>query len=259
MGIENHASTQLVEIAAGGYRCLPGIAPYSCGVVSSPGFEIVHVTFQQPSPIREGFERVATFLASAGRPKSALCAISLRSPQPYSFAGFAEFNAEYAAILKSWDLFLGGLNPIARTNVAPAVCPPSEPVLYGFAFTKPEPCANAPTFVVAGAGELPEGVLGRRGIIARGDTSANGIAAKAQFVVDLLENRLHGLGVGWQSASKVNVFTTHTLNSPWPEWIALRVPPLGMHGVRWHFSRPPIEEIEFEMDACGSRTSLWVV
>lgn len=256
MNSENNAARQLVEIAAGGYRCLPGIAPYSCGVVSSPGFEIIHVTFQQPLPVREGFDCVATFLASEGRPKSALCAVSLRSPQPYRFAGFAEFNAEYAAILNSWGVFQGSLNPVARTNVAPVVSPPSEPVLYGFGFTRPCSTTHAATFVVAGAGELPEGVLERGAIIALGDTSSNGIAAKAEFVARLIENRLNGLGVGWRVVSKVNVYTAHSLNSPWPDWISRRVPLLGLHGVCWHFSRPPIEEIEFEMDVRGTRTEL---
>ena len=33
----------LVDHPVGNYRFLPGIAPYSCGVVSAPGYEIVHV------------------------------------------------------------------------------------------------------------------------------------------------------------------------------------------------------------------------
>src|SRR5262245_18010309 len=112
-------SMRLVDHGAGGYCFLPGIAPYSCGVVSSPGFEIVSATFQQPEPVHEGFDRVAALLAAEGQPKAALCAISLRSPRPFSFQGFADFNAEYEAILKKWDVFVNGMNPIARTNVVP--------------------------------------------------------------------------------------------------------------------------------------------
>ena len=83
----------LTDHPIGNYRFLPGIAPYSCGVVSSPGFEIVHVTLQRPVPFRVGFEKIAEYLAAEGRPKAALCAIELRSPRPFSFQGFAEFNA----------------------------------------------------------------------------------------------------------------------------------------------------------------------
>ena len=47
------------------------------------------------------------------------------------------FNAGYARILESWGLFVGGVNPVARTNIAPEVDPPTEPVLYGFSYSRP--------------------------------------------------------------------------------------------------------------------------
>ena len=162
----------LADHPTGNYRFLPGIAPYSCGVVASHGFEIVHVTLQQPIPYPQGFEKIAEFLAAKGRPKAALCAIELRSPRPFSFQGFADFNAEYADILRGWGLFVDGVNPVARTNVAPAINPPSEPSLYGFSFTRACSSQGPPTFVIAGAGELPEGFLSREHIVALGDTSS---------------------------------------------------------------------------------------
>src|SRR5438045_1735280 len=88
----NWKTMPLVDHPTGNYRFLPGIAPYSCGVVSRPGFEIVHFTLHTPLPYRQGFGRTAQFLSAAGRPKAALCAIELRSPRPFSFPGFAEFN-----------------------------------------------------------------------------------------------------------------------------------------------------------------------
>jgi hypothetical protein len=253
---EDLSSLQLVNHRAGGYYYLPGIAPYSCGVVSSPGFEIVSVTLPQPAPVVEGFDRVAEFLAAERRPIAALCAISLRSPRPYSFQGFADFNAEYEAILKRWGMFLNGRNPIARTNVAPVIHPPSEPVLYGFSFTRPSPPSYGATFVVAGAGELPEGILAREGVIAIGDTSAEGLTAKAHFVISLIDNRLQRLGVDWPLVSTVNVYTAHCLATPWPAFVARRAPAVGMGGVCLQYSRPPIEEIVFEMDVRGTRTEL---
>lgn len=246
----------LVDHPTGNYRFLPGIAPYSCGVVSSLGFEIVYVTLQRPIAYRAGFETIAGVLAKEGRPKTALCGISLRSPRPFTFGGFAEFNAEYAAILQSWGLFVGGVNPVARTNVAPVVTPPREPVLYGFSFTRPCAAGLAPTFVVAGAGELPEGVLTREGIVSLGDTSAQGLATKARFVMDLMETRLHGLGVDWPAVSTVNVYTAHSLTPLLPEIILGRIGPAAMHGICWHYTRPPIEEIEYEMDLRGTRTEI---
>src|SRR5579871_3794912 len=195
----------LIDHPSGNYRFLPGIAPYSCGVVAAPNFEIVQVTLQRPLPYVAGFDVISQHLAAAGRPRASLCAIALRSPRPFTFAGFAEFNASYANILKSWGLFVDGVNPVARTNVAPAIAPPAEPVLYSFSYTSPlsgdvSDRASA-TFVVAGAGELPEGVLEDAGIIARGDTTPRGIQTKAAFVLDLMESRLRGLGGDWPLVS----------------------------------------------------------
>lgn len=248
----------LTEHPTGNYRFLPGIAPYSCGAAASPGFEIVHVTLTTPVPFRDGFERIAALLAEEKRPKSALCGIELRSPRPFTFAGFSEFNAGYAAILQSWGVFVNGVNPVARTNVAPVVNPPTEPVLYGFSFTRPCAAGLPSTFVVAGGGELPEGVLTRDGIVALGDTSAQGLATKARFVMDLMQNRLHGLGVDWPRVTAVDVYTAHSITPLLPEVILGRGGSAAEHGVHWYYSRPPIEEIEYEMDLRGTRTELYL-
>lgn len=255
----------LTDHPAGDYRFLPGIAPYSCGVVCKPGFEIVHVTFQRPLKLSDGFEKVAQFLQNAGRPRTTLCAMSLRSPQPFSFEGFAEFNARYAEVLKSWGVFVNGVNPIARTNVAPvglhtspgasAVFDHDSPVLYGFAFSRPCADGHRPTFVVAGAGELPEGILSRDQIVARGNTSDGGLTMKTRFVLDLMEARMFGLGVDWPLVNKVNVYTVHPLTPLLPILLA-RIGSAGVHGISWHHSRPPIEEIEFEMDLRGTQCEL---
>jgi hypothetical protein len=246
----------LTDHPEGNYRFLPGIAPYSCGAVSAPGFEIVHAVFQRPLPYRAGFDRIAEHLASAARPKAALCGIELRSPAPFSFAGFAAFNGEYAVILKEWGLFVNGINPVARTNVAPVIAPPAEPVLYGFSYTRPAAGAQPPTFVVAGAGELPEGVLAAEGIVARGDVSPRGIATKAEFVMGLMESRLRGLGADWPLVNAIDVYTVHSLDTVLPEVVLKRAGAAAIHGARWHYSRPPVTEIEYEMDLRGTRTEV---
>lgn len=243
----------LIDHPHGNYRFLPGIAPYSCGVVAKPGFEIVRVTLSQFVACRAGFDKIAHLLATEGRPKAALCAIELRSPRPFSFAGFSQFNAAYEDILRDWNLFVDGVNPVARTNVAPVVGAPGEPSLYAFSYTRPCDGDQPTTFVVAGAGELPEGVLNREQIVALGHTTHDGLAIKAQFVLELMQARLRGLGAGWADVSTVDVYTAHSLTELLPEVILNHIGPAGMHGVTWHFSRPPIEEIEYEMDLRGIR------
>lgn len=153
-------------------------------------------------------------------------------------------------------MFVDGVNPVARTNVAPVINPPSEPVLYSFSFTRPCPGNLPPTFVVAGAGELPEGILSREGIVALGDTSSEGLEIKARFVMALMETRLRGLGADWPLVTAVNVYTAHSLTPLLPEIVLGHIGPAGVHGATWHFSRPPIAEIEYEMDVRGTRTEL---
>lgn len=106
---------------------------------------------------------------------------------------------------------------------------------------------------MAGAGELPEGLLSREEIVALGDTSRRGISIKAQFVMDLMDSRLQGLGLTWAMVSRANVYTAHSITEVVPEIILSRMGTAAIHGVHWHFSRPPIEEIEFEMDVLATR------
>jgi hypothetical protein len=248
----------LIPHPHGDYWLLPGIAPYSCGVVSADGFEVAHVTLHEPLPYREGFELIEGMLADEGRPIAALCAVELRCPRPYSFEGFGAFNSEYAEKLVEWGLFVDGINPVARTNVAPEGGAPSEPALYGFSYTRPcEPSLPA-TFVVSGAGELPEGVLSHEAIIRVGETSELAMVEKAAFVMYLMESRLSGLGVSWSDVTAIDVYTVHSLDRILPGVILPRVGVGGTHGIRWFFTRPPIEAIEFEMDLRGVRSELRV-
>ena len=103
---------------------------------------------------------------------------------------------------------------------------------------------------------MPEGILSRDGIVALGDTSPDGLETKARFVMELMENRLRGLGVSWPLVNRINVYTAHSLTALLPEGILKRVGAASIHGVHWHYSRPPIAEIEYEMDVRSIRTEL---
>jgi hypothetical protein len=176
--------------------------------------------------------------------------VALRSPRPFSFDGFNQFNAGYVEVLKRWELLVDGLNPIARTNIAPEVDPPGAPSLYSFAYTAP---AHRPAkgFVVAGAGELPEGSLNPQDVVRPGETSPHALAAKARFVLDLMERRLDGLGASWGDVTATNVYTVHDVNALLAQEILPRLGRAGQHGVTWHYARPPIVSIEYEMDLRG--------
>ncbi len=241
-----------MENRAGGYSFLKGISPYSGGVAALPGLEILHVRLAQPLPLARGFAAIEGFLKSHNRPAQALCAIELRSPRPFTFQGFQDFNREYVAILQRWGLLLDGANPVARTNVAPHLLPPAEPAVYGFAITIP--AQNAPpSFVIAGSGELPEGSLDPHDVVRRGETSPAALQEKARFVMALMSARLAGLGVSWNLVTSAQVYTVHDIHPFLEREILSVMGEASLRGIHWHYARPPIESIEYEMDVRGCR------
>ena len=247
---------QLLANPKGNYHFLSGIDPYSCGVVADPGHEVVYATLRTPLPWREGFELIDAHLAEVGRGRHALCGIQLRSPEPFTMAGFIEFNVGYCDLVKSWDLYVGDLNPIARTNVAPADYPPEVPVLHAFSYTAPAEPEAPRTFVVAGAGELRTAALDEDTIIRRGETSPDAMREKARHVVGIMEERLVGLGAGWDELTATDVYTVYLLEGLLEDAVLPTIGPAARHGLVWIPSRPPVRELEFEMDMRAVRTQI---
>lgn len=241
----------LIPHSKGQYRFLKGIDPYSCGVIAEPGFEIVHVTLNKLVPWREGFDRVHDCVQRAGRERFALCGMELRSPQPFTMDGFVQFNRGYCDVLKEWGVYQDGLNPVARTNVAPAYDPPATPSLHAFSYTRPASRGARPTFVIAGAGELREGILEPSRIIRSGQTTPDAMAEKSAYVMQVMTDRLRGLGGSWEWVTAVEVYTVHSLDRVLETIILPRLGAAARHGVHWFHSRPPVVDIEFEMDLRG--------
>jgi hypothetical protein len=198
--------SELTRFAEGGYSFLKGGFPYSQGVRALPGYAIERIRFARPLPVHSGFAAIERHLASLERPRTALCAVELRSPHPFSMQGFAGFNRGYVEVLKRWGLFPGGVNPVARSNVAPEIAPPADPVFYAFCCTVTAQPAALPSVVVAGSGEWPEGDTFPDDIVARGDVSQAGLRAKAKSVLDTMERRLSALGVSWAGITAAQVY-----------------------------------------------------
>ena len=249
----------LIPNPKGNYSFLPAIEAFSAGAVAMKGFEVIHVTFAVPPPYREGFEIVDRFLRDRQRPPQALCGIELRSPRPMSLAEFESFNRGYVEQLKKRSILLNGANPVARTNVAPVLDPPAEAALYAFSYTTPSPDAPA-TFVVAGGGDriIQSEKRDAPDIVGHGNVSAEGLREKASFVLGLMEKRLNSLGAAWDEVTAVDVYTAHPIFSLLEPLLLPRLGPAKTHGIRWHFVRPPVQGMEFEMDVRGCWQE-WIV
>jgi hypothetical protein len=233
-------------IERAGYRYIPGPFQYSAGVAALPGFAIERVRFANPIPLTEGFQRIEAHLTGAGLPLTAFCACELRSPGQFTDAGFIAFNRQYVGTLERWGIVANDRNPVARSNVCPEVDPPAEPSFHAFSYVRP--AANAPhSFVIAGSGEAQEGTGSYRDKTIRyGETSPDAIAEKARFVLGAMETRMAALGAAWDSTTGVQAYTIHDIHP----FLASQIVSRGAarHGLTWHYCRPPVIGLDFEMD-----------
>ena len=237
---------ETIEATNSGYRFMPGVSQYSCGIGALPGFTIERVRFSRVVPLKVGFQKIAEIIKAAGRPLTAFGACELRSPAPFTEEGFKAFNQIYIQTLIEWGLMKDGVNPVARSNVCPKIDPPAEPGFHAFSFTTVAP--NAPTsFVVAGSGESAEGKANYRDHIVRlGDTSPEGMLEKAKWVLNEMERRMSAFGGDWSQATAVQLYTIRDvfpfLESELGRRGALR------SGLTWYLNRPPVVDLEYEMD-----------
>ncbi len=238
-----------IEFLPGGYRFIPGVFQYSAGVAALAGFGMRRIQFQRPVPLSEGFARAEKIIKEAGRPLTAFCACELRSPGQFSEDAFRSFNEHYVDTLSTWKIFDGSTNPVARSNVCPEVNGPTEPSFHAFTFTVARE-ETRPSFVIAGSGECPEGLGNYRDNTVRlGDLSAEGILEKARFVLDEMERRQEALEQSWKNVTATQVYTVHDI---YP-FLASEIVGRGAApaGITWHFDRPPVVDLEYEMDCRG--------
>jgi hypothetical protein len=234
------------NFTAGNYRFIPAVFQYSSGAAADSGYEIERVRFDRPVALAEGFAQAARYIQAVGRPLTSFCACELRSPAAFTEEGFRKFNEHYVKTLAEWGIYDGTTNPVARSNVCPEIDPPSEPSFYAFSFTRPLEGAT-PTFVIAGsaearggAGTYPERIVRYR------DLSPDGIKDKVRFTVQAMEERMSAFGFSWKDATGVQAYSIRDFHPVLAEEMvrrgALRC------GLNWHFARPPVVDLEYEMD-----------
>lgn len=238
-----------ITFEPGGYRFIKGPFQYSAGVAALRGFRLVRVLFRNPVPLDEGFARIEAIIKAAGRPLTSFAACELRSPAPFTEDGFKAFNQVYVGTLSRWGIFDGTTNPVARSNVCPEIHGPATPSFYAFSFTE-RGDAKEPSFVVAGSGEAEEGhATYRERLIRLGDVSLDGLREKARWVLGEMERRQGLLGASWKDTTATQVYTVHDLHPFLGDELARRG--AARCGLTWQFCRPPVVDLEYEMDCRG--------
>jgi hypothetical protein len=235
-----------IDLPAGGYRYIPYAFQYSGGVAALDNFQIERVEFARPLPLAAGFAWIERYLGEQGVSLTAFCACELRSPAQFTDAGFVEFNRHYTATLLRWGVMKNPEdNPVARSNVIPGLHKPAEPSFHAFCFARS--CPGAGSFVIAGSGEAADGAAPYSERTVRyGETSADAMREKARFVLERLEERMVALARTWSDTTATQVYTVYDLHS----FLAGEIVQRGAaeHGLLWHFARPPVQGLEYEMD-----------
>jgi hypothetical protein len=246
--------SDILVFAPGGYRYIKAVFQYSGGIAAEPGYEVERARFMRPLPLAEAFAAIEAHLSALGRPTAALAACELRSPAPFTDQGFYDFNKVYVGTLARWGIYEEGgplLNPVARTNVCPMYDKPAVPSMHAFSYTVPAPDSKRGTFVIAGGGDAREsGPSYRDRIVRLGDTSPEGLREKALFVIGEMERRMQLLGFGWKDALTTQMYTVQNVGHLVGELLAARGAAEG--GVVWNYMRPPVVDLEFEMDVRGA-------
>ena len=86
-------------------------------------------------------------------------------------------------------------------------------------------------------------------IVRLGDPSPEGMGEKARFVLGEMERRMTALGFGWADVTATQVYTVHDIHPFLADEIVRRG--AARAGLTWHYARPPVQGLDYEMDVRG--------
>jgi hypothetical protein len=72
---------------------------------------------------------------------------------------------------------------------------------------------------------------------------------KAHYVLGEMERRMAALDFGWPDTTATQVYTVQDLHPFLADEIVRRG--AARSGLTWHFARPPVRGLEYEMDCRG--------
>ncbi len=76
--------------------------------------------------------------------------------------------------------------------------------------------------------------------------SPSAMLEKAKWVLGEMERRMSAFGGDWSQTTGVQLYTVHDI-FPFLEAELVKRGALR-HGLTWHFNRPPVVDLEYEMD-----------
>jgi hypothetical protein len=201
------------EVPGGGYRFLPGIAPFSSGAAASPGHQVVHATLRAPIPWREGFVLIDRHLHAEA--PSARRAVRHRAPEPgtVQLRGIRRVQRRVSGTARRVEApGRRRESDCSHEPSRPSSERPPSPRSTGFGYTIPGASAR-PTFIVAGAGEMRDRGVGAEGIVRHGETSADADARESRARDEHDAGAPARLGVGWADVTTIDIYTAQPIES----------------------------------------------
>jgi hypothetical protein len=93
-------------------------------------------------------------------------------------------------------------------------------------------------------------------IIREGDTSPDALREKASVVMGMITKRLDGLEATLADVTAVSVYTVFSPHEYLVDTILEPLGPAAAHAFQWYYSRPPVINLDFEMDLRGVRQEI---
>ena len=234
------------DFAAGNYRFIPAVFQYSSGAAASSGFEIERVRFDSLVPLAEGFAAVAKYIAGRGTAADLVLRLRVALAGGVHRGWLSRFNQHYVKTLAEWGLFDGtdqsrraqqclpGDRPAQRAVVLRVLVHPAEQRhVADLRHCRRRGSARRHRQLSRADRALPRSQPGRVEGEGRFTVRRNG--APARRVRFRLE-RHHG-GAGLHRARFSSGCRRRT-----------GAPGATRSGLTWHFARPPVVDLEFEMD-----------
>jgi hypothetical protein len=231
---------------SGGYCYIPSLPFASAGVASLPGMAIVRGIFAEPQPLDRALDATERHLAGIGRRIDAVCGVELRMPEVLTWSQFEGFNTAYVHELEQRGLLRQGAPPFTRTNVVPAGSVAVHGVV-ALSYTV-EADRSQPGFVISGTPEMTPGAAYPDNILRRGDTSREALLDKARCAVKAVQARIKQLGVTWDDACRVHLYSRWQLALDLRRLVLARIGVDPVDGIVVHDSEPPVFELELEVD-----------
>ena len=93
-------------------------------------------------------------------------------------------------------------------------------------------------------------------IVARGDTSADGLRQKLECILHVLGGHLSEMKLKWEMATAVNLYTVFDIHPPLSSTVLPVLGAASHAGLTWHYARPPVNGLDVEIDARAVRSEL---